>query len=171
MEYVNLGTISGSFGLDGTLKVISSTMFQEERYQKGNKIFLYNPHTEERTELTVESFRISGKLDFVKVEEISVKEEAEKLKGYQLHAIKDEIELYEDEFFYSDLENLDVYDEENNLLGKVKKVEEFPAQITLRVGRKNKPDFFVPFIDQFIVNVDIKANKIVIKVIGGMLWE
>ena len=171
MEYVNLGTISGSFGLDGTLKVISSTMFQEERYQKGNKVFLYNPNTKERTELTVDSYRISGKMDYVKVEEITVKEDADKLKGYQLHAIKDDIELYKGEYYYSDLENLDVYDEQDNLLGKVKKVEEFPAQITLRVSRKNKPDFFVPFLEQFIINVDLKTSKIVIKVIGGMLWE
>ena len=63
----------------------------------------------------------------------------------------------------------DVYDTESRLLGKVKRVEEFPAQITLRVSRNDKPDFFVPFIKEFIDNVDINNKKIIIKVMEGML--
>ena len=53
----------------------------------------------------------------------------------------------------------------HEILGKVSKVEEFPAQITLRVQRKGKPDFFVPFIKQFIINVDIENKEIIINVI------
>lgn len=169
MEYVKLGNIIGSFGLDGTLKVFSTTYFQEDRYQTGNKIFLLNPTSKETKELTVVSFRVSGNLDYVLVNEITTKEEAESLKGYELVAIKDK--LNEGLYYYSDLEKMSVYDEEGNLLGKVKKVEEFPAQITLRISREKKADFFVPFIDEFILNIDKNNNKITIKVIGGMLWE
>ena len=167
MEYLRLGTISGSFGLDGTLKVISSTDFPDYRYEEGNVIYLYNPQTKERQELTVESFRTSGKIDFVKVQEINVKEEADKLKSYELQCEKDELE--EGFYYFSDLEKMEVIDEEGNVLGKVKKVEEYPAQITLRVSRKNGPDFFVPYIDAFIIKTDLKNNKITIRVIGGML--
>ena len=167
MEYLRLGTISGSFGLDGTLKVISSTDFPSYRYEEGNVIYLYNPQSKERSELTVESFRCSGKIDFVKVKEITVKEDADKLKSFELQCIKDELE---DGFYYfSDLEKMEVIDEEGNILGKVKKVEEYPAQITLRISRKKGPDFFVPFIDAFIVKVNTEEKQITIKVIGGML--
>ena len=167
MEFVKLGTISGSFGLDGTLKIISTTDFSDYRYQEGNVIYLYNPSTKERTELTVISYRPSGNIDFVKVNEITIKEEADKLKSFEIHALKEELE--DGFYYYSDLEQMIVIDEEGNELGKVKKVEEFPAQITLRISRKNKPDFFVPFIDNFILKVDQRNKKITIKVIGGML--
>ena len=60
-------------------------------------------------------------------------------------------------------------DEKKNILGIVKNVEEFPAQITLRVSRKNGKDFFVPFIKQFIKNVDIRNKQIEIVVLEGML--
>lgn len=167
MEFLKLGIISGSFGLDGTLKIISTTDFSDFRYQEGKTIYLYNPNTKERSELTVQSFRASGKIDFVKVNEINVKEDADKLKSFEIHAPK---ETLEDGFYYfSDLEEMNVYDEDDNLLGKVKKVEEFPAQITLRVRQENGKEFFVPFIKNFIIKVDPKNKKITIKVIGGML--
>ena len=72
-------------------------------------------------------------------------------------------------YYFSDLEKCEVFDEDNNLLGKVIKVEEFPAQITLRVKSKSGKVFFVPFIEQFIIDVNIIDKSIKIKVIEGML--
>ena len=75
------------------------------------------------------------------------------------------------QYFYSELRGCEVYDQNNKLLGKVKEVEEFPAQLTLRVARDKKPDFFVPFIKQFIKAVDIKNKAILIEKIEGLLWK
>ena len=62
-----------------------------------------------------------------------------------------------------------VLDEKGQELGVVKEVEEFPAQLTLRVKRAGKEDFFVPFVKAFIRRVDINKKEIEINVIGGML--
>lgn len=166
MEYVKLGTIIGSFGLDGTLKLISTTDFSFERYKQGNQVYL---NDEKMTVLTVKSFRNNGKFDFLSVEEISTPEEAQALKGKDIIIKKDEATLPEDYYSFNDLETCDVYDEDDNYLGKVVHVEEYPAQETLRVRRKNQKDFFVPFVKFFIKNVDIKNKKITIHVIEGML--
>ena len=168
MEYLRLGKIIDSFSLDGTLKILSSTYFSEKRYQKGNVIYLVSP-SGEKEEAKVLSHRSSKEIDFVKVDNINTKEEALERKGWFVEAIKDNSVLSKNEYYFSDLEKCDVYDEQSRLLGKVKLVEEFPAQITLRVARNDKPDFFVPFIDEFIVSVDINEKKIVIKVMEGML--
>ena len=165
MEYLLLGHIAGSFGLDGTLKVISTSTFQDARYQKGNKIYLGR----EKKELTVETYRTNGKFDFVKVLEIQDKETADKLKSESLFGIKDLSLLDKGFYYFSDLETCDVFDEDTNKIGKVIKVEEFPAQITLRVRNNKGKDFFVPFIKEFILDVDIESKKIVVRVIGGML--
>ena len=37
MEYLKLGTIIGTFGVDGTLKIYSTTNMGEKRYKKGNE--------------------------------------------------------------------------------------------------------------------------------------
>ena len=169
MEYLTLGRITDSFGLDGTLKIFSSTQNQKLRYKKGSKVFLYSPHNDEHEEMTVISYRSSGNFDFVKLEEITNPEKAKEYKGFELHVIKDRSDLKVGYYFYSDLIGCNVIDSNHNVLGKVSNVEEFPAQITLRVKREKKPDFFVPFIKQFIINVNIEAKEIEINVLEGML--
>ena len=169
MDYLSLGTIIDSHGLDGTLKVLSCTDFAQYRYQEGNVVFLYNPNNGERKEYTVVDYRQNGRTDLVTLEGISSPEEAKKFKGFEIHVIKDNDELEEGYFFFSDLRGCNIIDEDGKSYGIVKEVEEFPAQITLRVARKNGKDFFVPFIKEFIVNVDIKKKEIVIKLMEGML--
>ena len=171
MEYLKLGTILDSFGLDGTIKVYSTTNNKKMRYKKGTHIFLYNPNNESREEYEVISFRTTGQFDFVKLNGVSTPEKEKKFKGFEIHTIKDRNDLDVGYYFYSDLEGCNVLNGEKEILGKVSKVEEFPAQITLRVQRKGKPDFFVPFIKQFIINVDIENKEIIINVIEGMLWK
>ena len=42
MTLLNLGTILKTKGLDGTVKVYSTTDFADIRYKIGNKLFLHN---------------------------------------------------------------------------------------------------------------------------------
>ena len=169
MEYLKLGTITDSFGLDGTLKVFSTTDNQKLRYKKGAKVFLYNPKDENREELVVDSFRSNGQFDFVKLENINSPEKAKEYKGFEIHTIKDRNDLKVGYYFFSDLVDCVIVDQNNNILGKVIKVEEFPAQLTLRVKRENGKEFFVPFVKQFIQSVDVEKKKIYINLIEGML--
>ena len=169
MSYLKIGKIIDSHGLDGTFKVFNTTDSPKKRYAKGNKVYLYNESTDERLELTVERFRLSGQIAFVKLEGIDNPESAKEFKGFEIHTIKDRNDLEVGYYFYEDLVGCAIIDQNNNELGKVSKVEEFPAQITLRVKRSNGKDFFVPFVKQFIKKVDIDAKKIHIEVIEGML--
>ena len=167
MEYVKLGTIIGSFSLDGTLKVMSTTDFAMERYQEGNTIYLLNKD-KDYIPLTVVSFRMNGKIDFVKVEEIVTKEEAESYKGCDLLINKEEATLPKGFYHFADLEGCKVLLEDKSEIGTVKKVEEYPAQATLRVKGKDK-EILIPFVDAFIIKVDIKKKEIIVRVIEGMI--
>lgn len=169
MSYLKIGKIIDSHGLDGTFKVFNTTDSPKKRYAKGNKVYLYNESTDERLELTVERFRLSGQIAFVKLEGIDNPESAKEFKGFEIHTIKDRNDLEVGYYFYEDLVGCAIIDQNKTELGKVSKVEEFPAQITLRVKRSNGKDFFVPFVKQFIKKVDIDAKKIHIEVIEGML--
>ena len=168
-EYLLLGYITDAFSLDGTFKVLSKTDFAEKRYQKGKEIFLYQPNTKQRMTVVVETYRKGGQFDFVKVQGVNSKEEALEFKGYEIHALKDYQIVDKDTYYYVDLVGCEVLDEKDKFLGVVSQVEEFPAQLTLRVKREGQPDFLVPFVKAFIKNVDIVNKKIVINVIGGLL--
>ena len=167
MEYVKLGTKITPFGLKGEFKIYSTSFFQEIRYQEGNTIYIKKD--DEYIPFTVSSYFIKGSFDFIKVKEFNKIEDLEQYTSLDVYALKDESLVKQGYYYFSDLKKCNVYDENNHLLGKVKEVEEFPSQITLRVKRDNNKDFFVPFIKEFIKSIDITNNKIVIKVIEGML--
>ena len=169
MEYLKLGKVTDSFGLDGTLKIYSTTNMGAKRYKKGAKVFLHEENSEEYFEHTVLTYRHNGLFDFVKLENIDTKEDAIAKKGLEICVIKNREDLENNEYFYSDLRGCEIINKTGEKLGIVKEIEEFPAQLTLRVMRKGKPDFFVPFIEQFILDVDIENKRITIEVIEGLL--
>ena len=171
MEYLSLGKIVDSFGVDGTVKIYSTTSFGEKRYKKGSKVLIYNPQDDDRKEYEVIKYRHSGFFDFVKFVGLTTPEEVKTMKGFEIQVIKDNKDLDKDTYFYSDLRGCKVVDESNNELGFIKEIEEFPAQITFRVGRKNGKDFFVPFIKEFVKNVSIDDKIVTIHVIEGLLWK
>lgn len=170
MEYLSLGKVIDAFGLDGTLKIYSTTNNGKLRYQSGNEVYLYNPNDKSETKYTVLSYRHNGLFDFVLLDNISTPEDALSKKGYEIHVVKNNKDIGLGNYFYSDLKGCKIVDNLNNNLGIVKEIEEFPAQLTLRISRTNKPDFFVPFIEAFIDKVDIENKTIVINVIEGLLW-
>ena len=167
MEKLLLGYIISSFSLDGTVKVLSKTNMSEKRYEKGNKIFLADKNEDIVKELTVSSFRCSGEIDFVKFEEITTKEEADSYKSYCLLVDKTD-DLEKGYYYFSDLEKCEVTSN-GKVIGKVIKVEEFPAQITLRVKSSEGKEFFVPFIKEFIKNVSLENHQIDVVLWEGML--
>lgn len=169
MEKLLLGYIILSFSLDGTVKVLSKTNMSAKRYAKGNKVYLADKNENIVKELTVSSFRSSGEIDFVKFEEITTKEEADSYKSYSLLVEKTD-DLQKGFYYFSDLEKCNVKTD-GKIVGKVIKVEEFPAQITLRVKSNEGKEFFVPFIKEFIKNVSLENQEIEVVLWEGMLWK
>ena len=167
MEKLLLGYVISSFSLDGTMKVLSKTNMPEKRYVKGNVIYLADKEENIVKELTVSSFRHSSDIDFVKFEEITTKEEADSYKSYSLLVDKTD-DLEKGFYYFSDLEKCNVVSD-GKVVGKVIKVEEFPAQITLRVRSNEGKEFFVPFIKAFIKNVSLEKNEIEVVLWEGML--
>ena len=169
MEYLSLGKITDAFGLDGTLKIYSTTNMGEKRYQKGATVYLLDVENNEYIPFTVLNYRHNGLFDFVKLETIENIEAALSKKGQEIFVEKNVKDLDKDTYFYSDLRGCKIIDKNGNNLGIVKEIEEFPAQITLRVSRQGKPDFFVPFIEVFIAKIDIKNKEITINAMEGLL--
>ena len=167
MEYLSLGIIIGTFSLDGSVKVLSSTDFASERYKEGNTLYLKKD--DDTITVTVKKYRRSSDCDVVSFNEITTPEEALAKKGYEVLINKDEAKLPKNYYHFYELEACEIYDQDNNHIGKVNKVLEYPAQITLKVKSNTGKEFQVPFVDAFIKNVDISNHKITINVIEGML--
>ena len=166
MEYLKLGKIIDTFSLDGTVKIFSTTTNQEIRFQKG-KIVLIKIE-EDYKEVTINTYRHSPKGDYLRFDEITNVDKAALLKGKELFVIKDRNDLKEGYYFFSDLIGCDTISD-GEKIGQVIDIEEYPAQITLKVKANNGKIFFVPFVKAFIKSVNIESKQIEVLLVEGML--
>ncbi len=165
MKTVEVGRITGTHGLKGTLKIKSFTDFVEERYQNGT--VLYIQYKDQMIPITVEGYRTHKTLELVDVKEFSDINEVEKFKGcYVLIEESARNTLEEDAYYFDELIGLEVYQEK--LIGVVKDVRELPQGELLEV-ETNKKTILIPFQKEFVVNVDIKNNRIDVELLDGFL--
>ncbi len=168
-KYLKVGKILKTQGLKGEVKVYSTTSFKDIRYKKGSTLFVLTKNNE-YLKVKVNSFYSKGEnLDIISFKNYDSIETVEQLIGLEIYALKDESILFDNEYYYDDLLNLEVIDEENKKLGIVDSIEEFPSQITLKIKVSQKKYFYVPFNDFFIKNVDLEGKTIQIHVIEGLI--
>lgn len=169
MKLLTLGKIIKTKGLDGTFKVNSTTDFAEERYQKGNKVYIENQKTKELKELTVRRYYFNQGFDYVSFEEIPTIEDATPFINSIILVDKETLPpLEEDEYYFDDLEGCKVTINGDHI-GKVTKVEDFNGRRSLRVTLSNKKQILIPFVDSFIKNVNIDRKCIEVELIEGMM--
>jgi len=77
---------------------------------------------------------------------------------------------FEDENIYiTDLINFDAYDEKDNLIGSVVDYLEVPQGYILELETKEGQKVLVPYVDEFIKEIDFENQEIIIHLIEGML--
>ena len=168
MEYVLIGKIATTFGLKGEVKVDVYTDFSDERFKLGSLVYLEVKGQYIALEIKTKRYH-AGRLlvSFKGYEDLS---SVEPYKGLKLYKDKASIKpLKEGEYYFSDLEGLDVF-LNGELVASVKRVEEGPDYNYLRVISKDQKEVLIPFIkDVFIERVDLQNKLISIKYWEGLL--
>jgi len=168
MDYVVVGKIVNTRGLKGDLKVVSFSSFNEERFKKGNKLFI--DFNGEIIEVEVNKSSHDPKFIYVSFKGLEDINLVEKYKGCELKFPVDKLpELEEDNYYYRDLIGCEVYQEEK-FVGKVLSVEESNNISMLRIkSDTSKNDVLVLFMKQFVKAVDLDNKKIYLNVVEGLL--
>lgn len=167
-----MGRIWRPHGVRGEVKVIPDTD-DPERFSDLSVIFAGKTADAARR-IEIESVRFQptkkGTVVVLKLAGIDSREEADELRKTLLFAPADELPpLDEDEFFLHDLVGLQVVTEEGDEVGVVDNVLEMPGQEVIEVGREGMPPALVPAVSEFILEIDLNAEKIVIRPIEGLL--
>lgn len=167
MEYVTVAKILKPFGLKGECRCFCLTSHPKQRFKKGTAFLLSKGSN--KKEVVLASSRINGDQLYLRFEGLDTIEAIEAYKGYEVDMKKEDATLEKDEYRYSDLVGCLIVDKQGNALGKVKEVFSYSPTWTLRVAREEGKDFFVPFVDAFVKEIDIEGKKITIVVVEGML--
>ncbi|MBQ8293037.1 MAG: ribosome maturation factor RimM [Bacilli bacterium] len=163
-KYLEVGKIVGTFGIKGELKLFSESDFIEERLAKGNTLYLKQGNN--YIPVTIDKARFHKNLYMIAINGLTDINDVLQYVGFSLYVDTENAKaLEEGEYYCDDLIGMEVYNQDNELLGEVVDVLEIPTYKLLEVKSQEKK-FLVPFIDEFIK--DIVDEKIIIHEIEGL---
>ncbi len=153
MDFIYVGKIINTFGIKGEVKIISDFYLMNRVFIKGFKLYLTPMYIEEE----ISNVRFHKGCNLVLFKNYNNINDVLKYKGMGVYIKRSDLNLNEDEYLLEDLINYDVYD--NDLyIGKVIGISKNNS-VLLKV--KKEKEFYIPFIDEFIINVD-NLNKVII---------
>lgn len=161
MKKIRIGKIYNTRGLRGELKVKPLTDFVEERFAKGNRIYI------EDEEFIIHQLKPykNGNI-LIALENMLDINLVEKYKNHNIYIDEDDREeLAEGEYYISDLIGLTLYNQEGEEIGVVSEVMETGANSVLRVN----DTVLIPFVDAFIIEVNLEEKYIKMNIIEGMI--
>jgi len=86
-----------------------------------------------------------------------------------VYASEADIPLAEDELFFHELIGCSVFDLEDKLLGEVVDVMDTGSQVLLKMKKTDGEEVQIPYIENFVKQVDEKAKRIIIEPIEGLV--
>lgn len=160
---IKVAKIINTRGLKGECKLYLYTDSPDHRFKKGQTLYV-----EKEQPLNVLSFSMHKGFGFVKFDQITTIEQAQSLKTKDLYISKEDLpKLDKGHYYYHELMDCDVVNQDNQPLGKVTDILETGVHPVLRIG-SGKQSILVPYVPTFIVKVDIEKKMIVIQEMEGL---
>ena len=167
-EYFEIGQIVNTSGLKGVIKVNPFTddvtkfeYFKKILVEKKNQLIEYE----------IEEVRYQKNQVLLKLKGVDKVEDAEKLRNCLIKVHRDdEPDLPEDTYYIVDLIGLEVFTEENELLGTVKDIFPLPgARHDVYVVQNGDKEILLPGKKEVIKQIDLKSHKIIVHLIDGLI--
>ena len=154
-----LGRVAGAHGIRGDVLIKTFTEAPEN-------IGAYGPLSDADgvRSFTISHTRITQKGVVARLKGITDRTSAEALKGVELYVARDQLPATdESEFYHADLIGLSAVDAAGQPLGAIIAVHNFGAGdlLEIRMIASGKTEF-VPFTDDVVPEVDIRAGKVVV---------
>lgn len=156
-----VGKIVGTHGIKGELKVKSDTSFN--RFKKGNVLYI-----EKEEKIIINSSRVHKGLHLITINGLTNINDVLMYVNKNIYVPHDRSELEEGEYYYEDLIGLICYDSNKEEIGEVIDLQEVPQGLILEIRGKEKT-ILIPYVDEFIEEIDLDNKKILINEIEGLL--
>lgn len=165
MKELRLGSINGSHGIKGWVKVFSYTDPMES-------ILDYSPWIlrkgSEVKEVSVSEGKVNGKKLIARLEDIETRNDADALIGFEIHTAEEAMpKLEQGEYYWYQLEGLQVRDSKGAVFGQIDHMLETGANDVMlvkpTVDSVDDQERLIPFVqDEIVKEVDLAAGGIVV---------
>lgn len=163
MEYLYLGKFVNTHGIKGEIRILSDFNHKRDVFKKGNFLYIGN----EKEKQVINTYRVHKNYDMVTFNGINDINDVLRFKGKSVYINREEFNF--EGIIYDDLIGLQVYDKDK-LIGEVVDIMKSSAHPLLVIENNGKQNF-IPFIDEFILNVDEKNKRIDVLLIEGLINE
>ena len=167
MKYLNVGRIVTTHGIKGEVKVKVETD-DDSRFSKNNKLYVGVDEKHISGEIIIDNARYQKDMILLSFNKIKDINDVLKYVGLSLFVDIDEVRV-DGEIYYDDLIDCKII-ADGKEVGIVIDVMEVPQGEILRVKKKDGKIALIPYVDEFIENVDINKKEIIINPIEGLLW-
>lgn len=161
-----MGHIIGPYGVYGWIKVNPYTEYIDGLMEYSS--WWLTKDNKDWQRVHVIAGRANGVLLNAKLKEYSDRTQALKLRGMQIAIPRDQLpdlsENGKDGYYWSDLIGTQVFNQKGEELGKVVGLFETGANDVLRIqhANKDKEEILIPFVEQYIITVDLKLSRITV---------
>lgn len=153
-EMIYIGKTVSTFGIKGELKVISDFEKCDKAYKIGNKILINN------IEHVISGIRYHKNYILLEIDDLKNINNILKYVGFNIYIKRMDLHLEENEFLYKDLINSDVIDNDGSNLGKIIEARQ---GVNLLIKVKGSKEFYIPYVDEYIISFDLNNKKIYTK--------
>ena len=166
-KYLEIGQIVNTFGIKGMVKIKPFTD-DINRFDKLKKVYIKNK--DGKKEYQIQEVKYHKNMVLMKLEGIDTPEQADLLRqSYLLVNRDDEEPLEEGVYYIVDLIGLEVYTDEDVLLGNVDDIFNTGSNDIYVVKDGKGKQILLPGIPEVLKNVDLEKGRITVHLIPGLM--
>ncbi len=164
---LEIGQIVNTFGIKGMVKV---KPFTDDIKRFDELKTVYVEKNSNQTEYEIEEVKYHKGMVLIKFKGIDKVEQAEMLRNSYLTVSRDSVEkLEEGRYYIVDLLGLEVYTDEQILLGTLEDIFNTGSNDIYVVKDKQGKQILLPAIQDVVKQIDIENKKIIVHLLPGLI--
>ena len=158
-DLVVIGSIGKSHGLKGAF-FLNSYCEPEDNFFTYKRFFLIQDS--EILEFSIKTKQSRSRKNIINISGIETLDEIKKLTNTEIYTLSEYLKPIEGEYFWKDLLNLDVFNENKEFIGVISEIRNYGANDTLII-KNNSSETLIPFVkDIFIKKVDLGKGLMIV---------
>lgn len=167
-HHVQVAKVTKAHGIRGQIKIYPFSG-NPENFGLYKSLILFDSKQNIVREVELFSSRVQGNMAVLTLSGITSRNDAEELVGCEIWVSQDQLpDLDEDEYYWSDLEGMEVFTVKGELLGEVASLMSTGAHDILVVS-EGEDEYLIPLRDEFLVEYSVEEKKIVVDPPEGLL--
>ncbi len=164
MEYIYIGKIVNTHGIKGELRIISDFKFKDKVFVPNFYFYIGNNKVKEK----VISYRHHKIYEMVMFDGYNDINQVLKYLNEEVYILKDDLKLDSTEYLDSDLIGMKIL-EDDQVIGIVTDITYASKTNKLIEANINNKKAYIPFNEEFILDINLQDRVIKVKLIEGMI--